>query len=143
MGNGSDLAHRARRPTLDRMSAARQELGKRGERIAEEWLVQRGWRVVERRFRSGHRDIDLVVERTDDAGVLIAFVEVKTRVSAGYGGPLGAVHWRKQQEMVRAARDWMSRQRTAGGNFRFDVVGVLYGIGQPEVVHVENAFQVR
>jgi putative endonuclease len=125
------------------MSAAKQELGRRGERIAEEWLVQRGWRVVERRFRSGHRDIDLVVERAGDEGRLIAFVEVKTRVSAGYGGPLGAVHWRKQREMARAARDWMSRQRTAGDNFRFDVVGVLYGSGQPEVVHVENAFQVR
>jgi putative endonuclease len=125
------------------MSHAKQELGRRGERIAEEWLVQRGWRVVERRFRSGHRDIDLVVERGGDEGRLIAFVEVKTRVSAAYGGPLGAVHWRKQREMARAARDWMSRQRTAGYNFRFDVVGVLYGSGQPEVVHVENAFQVR
>jgi putative endonuclease len=125
------------------MSHAKQELGRRGERIAEEWLVQRGWRVVERRFRSGHRDIDLVVERGGDEGRLIAFVEVKTRVSAAYGGPLGAVHWRKQREMARVARDWMSRQRTAGYNFRFDVVGVLYGSGQPEVVHVENAFQVR
>ena len=65
------------------MSAARQVLGERGERIAEEWLVARGWRVVERRFRSGHRDIDLVVERTGDQGRVIAFVEVKTRVSAG------------------------------------------------------------
>lgn len=125
------------------MSAAKQELGKRGERIAEEWLVQRGWTVVERRFRSGHRDIDLVVERTGGEGRVTAFVEVKTRVSAGYGGPLAAVHWRKQREMARAARDWMSRQRVAGGTFRFDVVGVLYGEGPPEVVHIENAFQVR
>lgn len=125
------------------MTAARQELGIRGERIAEEWLVDRGWRVVERRFRSGHRDIDLVVDRIGAEGRLVAFVEVKTRVSAGYGGPLGAVHWKKQREMARAARDWMSRERAAGDSFRFDVVGVLFGRGTPEVVHVENAFQVR
>jgi putative endonuclease len=125
------------------MSAAKQELGKRGERIAEEWLATRGWQIIERRFRSGHRDIDLIIERQNAEGRLVAFVEVKTRVSAGYGGPLGAVHWKKQREMARAARDWMSRQRAAGDNFRFDVVGILFGGGSPEVVHIENAFQVR
>ena len=115
----------------------------RGERIAEEWLVRKGWRVVERRFRSGHRDIDLVVERVGAEGRLTAFVEVKTRVSSGYGGPLGAVSWRKQREMARAARDWMSRRNSPCGSFRFDVVGVLYGQGPAQVVHIENAFQVR
>ena len=126
------------------MTAARQLLGLRGERIAEEWLVRKGWRVIERRFRSGHRDIDLVVERAGAEGRVIAFVEVKTRVSSGYGGPLGAVHWRKQREMARAARDWMSRQSlTPVPTFRFDVVGVIYGQGPTEVIHVENAFQVR
>ena len=125
------------------MSAAKQELGRRGERIAEEWLVRKGWRVVERRFRSGHRDIDLVVERVGAEGRLIAFVEVKTRVSSGYGGPLGAVHWRKRREMARAARDWMSRPDSPRGNFRFDVVGIVYGEGPAQVIHIENAFQVR
>lgn len=123
--------------------SAQQILGEKGERAAEEYLTARGWRVVDRRFRSGHRDIDLVMERTGVDGRIIAFVEVKTRASASYGGPLGAVHWRKQREMVRAARDWMSRRREAGDSFRFDVVGIIYGSGNPQVVHIENAFQIR
>ena len=125
------------------MSAAKQLLGKRGERIAEEWLVKNGWHVVERRFRSGHRDIDLIVERLGAEGRVLAFVEVKTRISSDYGGPLGAVHWRKQREMAHAARDWMSRQTGPRGTLRFDVVGVIYGQGPAEIVHIENAFQVR
>ena len=125
------------------MSTARQILGERGERIAEQWLQARGWRVLDRRFRSGHRDIDLVIEQTGAEGRVVAFVEVKTRVSAAFGGPLGAVHWRKQREMTRAARDWLSRSRETGGAYRFDVVGVIYGPGPPEIVHVENAFRVR
>ena len=125
------------------MQTARQVLGERGERIAEQWLQARGWRVLDRRFRSGHRDIDLVIERTGAEGRVVAFVEVKTRVSAGYGGPLGAVHWRKQREMARAARDWLSRAPAAVDDYRFDVVGVIYGPGPPEIVHVENAFRVR
>jgi len=126
------------------MSAATQALGERGERIAEEWLVRAGWRIVSRRFRSGHRDIDLVAERDAEVGRTIAFVEVKTRVSGSYGGPLGAVHWRKQRELARAARDWMGRFRRQGENYRFDVIAVTYGTGvEPEILHLENAFLVR
>lgn len=138
-------APRRERPRLESvdMTAARQILGERGERIAEQYLVERGWKVVERRFRSGHRDIDLVMQRNGAEGRVIAFVEVKTRVSAGYGGPLGAVHWRKQREIVRAARVWMVRNPATVDAYRFDVVGVVYGTGPPEVVHVENAFQLR
>jgi putative endonuclease len=125
------------------MSAASQALGERGERIAERWLVERGWSVLERRFRSGHRDIDLIVERNGAEGRLIVFVEVKTRVSGEFGGPLGAVHWRKQREMARAARDWMGQRRGAGDVFRFDVIGIVHGGVTPEIMHIENAFQVR
>jgi putative endonuclease len=125
------------------MSTARQALGEQGERIAEQHLAARGWRVADRRFRSGHRDIDLVIERQVDNRRLVAFVEVKTRIAATFGGPLGAVNWRKQREMAHAARDWMSRHRLPDDTFRFDVVGIVYGDGQPEVIHVENAFYVR
>ena len=74
---------------------------------------------------------------------MVSFVEVKTRVSPEYGGPLGAVHWRKQRELVKAARDWMARFHRWGDAYRFDVVGVVFGPTGPEVVHIENAFTVR
>ena len=121
------------------MSAARQEFGEVGERVAERWLRRHGWRVLQRRFRNGHRDIDLVAERDG----LVAFVEVKARRRYDFGDPVGAVHWRKQRELVKAARDWMSRFRCVGESYRFDVVGVVFGAAGPEVIHVENAFTVR
>lgn len=125
------------------MSSARQVLGERGERVAERWLERRGWHVVDRRYRSGHRDIDLVVERASDEGRVVVFVEVKTRVSDGYGGPAAAVNWRKQREMVRAARAWMDKFRRPGDSFRFDVMAVVWRTGvEPEIVHLENAFSV-
>ena len=68
------------------MSAARQQFGELGERIAERWLRRQGWRVVQRRFRSGHRDIDLVVEREGT----VAFVEVKARRGREFGDPVEA-----------------------------------------------------
>ena len=41
------------------------QFGLQGERIAERWLVTRGWRVLQRRYRSGHRDIDLIAQRDE------------------------------------------------------------------------------
>lgn len=118
------------------MSADKQELGLLGERHAERWLVARGWRVLARRFRSGHRDLDLVVERSGT----VAFVEVKARRSRRWGHPVEAVDWRKQRELVRSAQVWIARHGRAGTAYRFDVIGVLVDGDRVRVRHVENAF---
>jgi putative endonuclease len=120
------------------MSAARQAFGAMGERIAERWLRRSGWRVVQRRFRSGHRDIDLVVEREGT----IAFVEVKARRGDRFGHPVEAVNWRKQKELTKSALVWIDRHGRAEESYRFDVVGVLVSGDRVRIRHVEDAFKV-
>jgi putative endonuclease len=118
------------------MTAARQAFGELGERIAARWLQREGWRVLERRFRSGRRDIDLVVEREGT----VAFVEVKARRGDRFGDPVDAVHWRKQRELRRSAAVWIDRHGAPGQAYRFDVVGVLVMGDQVRVRHVPDAF---
>src|SRR5437762_1083080 len=120
------------------MTAVTQAFGELGERIAERWLRRQGWRVVQRRFRSGHRDIDLVVEREGT----IVFVEVKARRGAEFGDPVEAVNWRKQKELSRSASVWIERHGRASECYRFDVVGVLMDGGRVRVRHVPNAFDL-
>ena len=120
------------------MTQHNQRVGELGERIAERWLTRKGWRVVYRRFRNGHRDIDLVMRR--DA--LVAFVEVKARSGAEFGDPVEAVHYRKQRELARSARVWIDRHGRAEESYRFDVVGVLIAGERVLVKHVEDAFRV-
>jgi putative endonuclease len=122
------------------MTVAQQEFGLKGERVAERWLTVHGWQIAERRFRNGHRDIDLVATRDAGAGRVVAFVEVKTRGAWSFGGPTAAVSWRKQRELVRSAKVWMSRFQRPGDTFRFDVIGVILGPQNVRVQHVENAF---
>ena len=119
-------------------------MGLKGERVAEKWLTVHGWQIAERRFRNGHRDIDLVATRSerDGAGRIVAFVEVKTRASTDFGGPVSAVNWRKQRELSRSAKVWMSRFQRPGDTFRFDVIGVLLGPQSVRIQHVENAFML-
>ena len=121
------------------MSAARQEFGELGERIAERWLKRQGWRVVQRRFRSGHRDIDLVVEREGT----VAFVEVKARRGLAFGDPVEAVNWSKQRELVRSASVWIDRHGRPMESYRFDVVGVLVEGDRVRIRHVQNAFSLQ
>ena len=120
------------------MTDDRQALGALGERVAARWLARGGWEVVARRFRSGHRDIDLVARR--DATV--AFVEVKARRGLSLGDPVEAVGWRKRRQLERSAWVWIDRHGRAGEAYRFDVIGVLFGPGGVRVRHVENAFAV-
>jgi len=120
------------------MSAARQAFGELGERIAERWLRRRGWRLVQRRFRNGHRDIDLVVERDG----IVAFVEVKARRGAEFGGPVQAVNYRKRKQLERSAMVWIDRHGRDQESYRFDVVGVLLDGADVRICHVENAFSL-
>lgn len=118
------------------MTKQRQALGLQGERIAARWLRRNGWQLVAHRFRTGHRDIDLVMQRGDT----IAFVEVKARRGVGFGSPIEAVHFRKQRELGRSARVWVDRCGKIGLNYRFDVFGVLISGRSVAVRHVEDAF---
>jgi len=120
------------------MSAATQAFGQLGERIAERWLTRQGWRVVHRRYRFGHRDIDLVVERDG----VVAFVEVKARSGDKFGDPIEAVNWRKRIELERSALSWISRHGRSDESYRFDVVGILMQGRRVRVRHVENAFSI-
>jgi len=94
--------------------------------------------VVQRRFRNGHRDIDLVIERD----CTVAFVEVKARRGADFGGPVQAVNWRKRKELLRSAMVWIDRHGREAESYRFDVVGVLVNGAEVRICHVENAFEL-
>lgn len=120
------------------MTAARQAFGILGERIAERWLRRDGWVVVDRRFRNGRRDIDLVVRRDRT----VAFVEVKARKGDSFGGPVEAVNWRKQRELTKSAQVWIDRHGTGSEDYRFDVVGILLCGNRVRVRHVPGAFAI-
>ena len=117
-----------------------QALGALGERIAARWLARDGWQVVDRRWRSGRRDLDLVAIRDN----VVAFVEVKTRRSVWSGGPVEAVNWRKQRELTRSAQAWLDQRAVVaapdGAVYRFDVVGVVASRERVGVRHVTAAF---
>ncbi len=122
------------------MTTRTQELGLLGERVAARWLQRQGWRIVDHRWRSGRRDLDLVAVRE----ATVAFVEVKARRGTWCGGPVAAVGWRKQRELTRSAQAWLEQRGPVAApgatTLRFDVVGVVVADRAVRVAHIPDAF---
>ena len=115
------------------------DLGRKGEALAARHLEQLGWTVLERNYRAGRKEVDLVVRR----GSVVAFVEVKSRRGHQYGHPLEAITWKKRREIAEVARAWRSSNPTVGSTLRFDAVAVSFRRGGPPFVeHVEGAWRL-
>ncbi|MDH3735342.1 MAG: YraN family protein [Gemmatimonadota bacterium] len=114
----------------------RADLGRLGERLAVAYLERRGYHVLERNWRVGRYELDLVAE----SGGTVVFVEVKTRTR----GPQPAAHALsapQRQHIRRAAEAWIHEHPGIGQEFRFDLVAVdADGFQGPDIDHIEDAF---
>ncbi len=114
-------------------------LGARGERIAEKFLRRNGYRILRRNYRARHGgEVDLVCrDRSENE---LVFIEVKTRTSDEFGRPADAVTAEKQELIARGARSWLKLLDRPDVVFRFDIVEVIIGDGNPVVTHLKSAF---
>lgn len=116
------------------------ELGRRGEALAASFFEAAGWSVLQRNYRAGRKEVDLVVCR----GPVVAFVEVKTRRGLGFGHPLEAITRRKRREIAHVARSWRRDHPGMGSVLRFDAVAVCVdGAGRVSIDHVPDAWRLE
>ena len=111
------------------------ETGRLGEEIALAWLLERGFRLLDRNWHSGHKELDLVME---SAG-RVHFVEVKTMTPPLLVRPFEKVDRLKQTRIVAAARQYIARHRIAK-EVQFDVVSVILEKDAPKVEYIPEAF---
>lgn len=110
-------------------------LGKAGEELASRHLESLGYEVVERNWRLGRNEIDLIARY----GKTVIIVEVKTRSSYQEAGPEVAVNRAKQRILVRTANAWM-HYRGFKEEVRFDVVTIVMDKKGPKIRHIVDAF---
>jgi putative endonuclease len=115
------------------------DLGRRSEMLAAGYLERHGYTVLDRNYRAGHKEIDIVVRRQQ----VIAFVEVKARVGTSHGHPLEAITWKKRRELAHAARAWIRMHDAPGCAYRFDAIAITWSGSSHLVEHVEDAWRVR
>ncbi len=106
-------------------------LGFTGEQLAAEYLLSNGYRMVLRNFKApiGRNTMGSPVTGEIDIialdGDVLSFVEVKTRSSDEFAGPLASVDLRKQRQIIRTARVYRRIFGIRDVGFRYDVVTVV------------------
>ncbi len=113
-------------------------VGRRGEALAREYLEKAGYVTLRQNFRSGPREIDLIMLD----GETTVFVEVKSRSKTRYGTPAEFVTPAKQRQLTLAAEAYLLAEHgRMDCSARFDVVEVYLESG--EIHHIPNAFFAR
>jgi len=121
------------------MSIATRQFGIDGETLATTFLREKGYRILERNYRTRRGEMDIIAE---EGGALV-FVEVKARRGDQFGGPHGAVGRRKQQQLIRVASHYMARYRIQNRDCRFDLVLISEGpLRKRQIELIRNAFEV-
>ncbi len=110
-------------------------LGKNGERLAIKYLRQNGYRVLEKNWATGRKEIDIIAE--DDE--FIIFIEVKTRMADFQLHPRDAVSVPKQRNIIYAAQTYIQRNEI-DKEARFDIITVVVDGAKHELEHIRDAF---
>lgn len=111
--------------------------GHSAEQTACDFLLGRGFTLVERNYRTPHGEIDLIM---DDAGTLV-FVEVRFRRSRDFGGPTESVDRAKQAKLRASAARYLQQHRGAAKRpCRFDIVALSGAPGDERIEWLPNAF---
>lgn len=113
-----------------------QARGRTGEDLAANHLALMGMEIVERNYRFGHAEIDIIAR---DGGTLV-FCEVKARASKRFGDPLYAITPRKQAQIRHVASGYLFEHQIGRQSCRFDVITVRFVAGRPVLTYLRNAF---
>ena len=105
------------------------KIGQNGEEIACDFLLSRGHQILDRNWRSGHLELDIVSE--DQEG--LHFVEVKARTAPVTSAVSDQVNLIKQKRISAAALQYLNKKHLVGQDVFFDIVSVLFD-GQETVV---------
>jgi len=117
-------------------SRSNKDKGSAGEALAAHYLEDLGFRILERNFRFGRGEIDLVAED----GRELVFVEVKWRRTRSYGRPEDAISPWKERQLQMVAEGYLFRHGIENRPCRFDVIAIDESGDQPEIRHLRNAF---
>lgn len=113
----------------------KRRLGSNYEGRAAEYLINKGYEILELNFRNRYGEIDIIAR--DDK--YICFVEVKYRSQKDCGYASEAVDYRKRQTIMRVANYYLMKKGLSEWTpCRFDVIAID---GQ-ELAHIQNAWEL-
>ena len=116
------------------MSGITTIIGNRGEDIATEWLREKGYYIVERNWRIGRYEIDIIALHYDT----LHFVEAKTRKEGGWQSAYDSIDEQKRRTLRRGALAYRAMHHI-GHELQFDLIAVTWNeAGGTTIEYTEN-----
>ncbi|MGA1225975.1 MAG: YraN family protein [Tamlana sp.] len=115
--------------------AQHNELGKKGEQLAVDFLIEKGYTIIERNYRFDKAEVDIMAKQKD----MLAIIEVKTRSSTDFGNPQDFVKPKQIQRLVKAVDEYVT-VNVLDVEVRFDIIAIVKEGKGYNIEHLENAF---
>ncbi len=115
--------------------AQHNELGKKGEQLAVDFLLKNGYQIIERNYRFDKAEVDIIARIKD----VLAIIEVKTRSTTDFGNPQDFVKPKQIQRLVKAVDEYVAINQL-DVNVRFDIIAITKKGSAFNIEHLENAF---
>ena len=115
--------------------AKHNELGSFGEELAVDFLLQKGYKILETNWRYQKAEVDIIAKKN----IVVAAVEVKTRSSIEFGDPQDFVNTKKIRLLIKAMDEYV-QSRDLDVEVRFDIIAVTSNKKKLEIEHLKDAF---
>ena len=112
------------------------KIGQEGDEIACDFLLSRGHQILDRNWRAGHLELDIVTEAEDG----LHFVEVKARTAPVTSALTDQVNKVKQKRICAAALQYLNKKHLLGREVFFDIVSVKFNHGETVVRYFPQAW---
>jgi len=117
----------------------KKDLGDLGEKIAKEYLENKGYKILDKNFRySKLGELDIIAKKGDN----IAFFEVKTRMKTGPDNfcPEDNITYAKQKKLIKLSQIYLSKNKLLDNPWQIDVLAIeIYRDNSHDIRHLENA----
>lgn len=101
--------------------------GAEGEELATHFLIEKGYKIIERNWRSGKQEIDIIALKDN----VLHFIEVKALVKPSDNNPEERVNYKKFRHLAKAAEAY-TEDHPASYEIQYDVVSVI--LSKPPVI---------
>ncbi|TGV00485.1 YraN family protein [Flavivirga rizhaonensis] len=115
--------------------AKHNELGKKGEQLAVDFLLKNGYNILERNYRFDKAEVDIIAQQKDT----LAIIEVKTRSTTDFGNPQDFVKPKQIQRLVKAVDEYIN-VNDLDVEVRFDIIAIVKAGKGFNIEHLEDAF---
>ena len=115
--------------------AEHNELGKKGEQLAVDYLMKKGYKIRDKNWRYQKAEVDIIAEKDG----ILAVVEVKTRSTDYFGNAQDFVKPKKIKLLVMAIDHYVI-SKDLELEVRFDIIGIIKKPNETKIEHLEDAF---